>query len=211
MSKEITRAESKHWQSHNNNPEILIMWGRKKTILKWNHYRSKRNFNGNLVGEISYEYKVCIIYVYNIKYISSSQAYFLRFLKYICIYMYLYVHIYICTYIYTHICTQSERIHLNIRKIYTYEQREPSTRNTSIGDFDKGNSQGTMATEAGEWLWHTEVVTTSLKLNAGTLLIGHSILKWPEWSLLLSDLLLSPLWLGLHRFSNFQQSYFIRH
>ena len=46
MSKEITRAESKHWQSHNNNPEILIMWGIKnntemKSLLKQKKFQWK--------------------------------------------------------------------------------------------------------------------------------------------------------------------------
>lgn len=30
LSKEITTTKSKHWQNHSNNPEILIIWGRKK-------------------------------------------------------------------------------------------------------------------------------------------------------------------------------------
>ena len=104
---------------------ILKSWscGEGKTILKWNHYWSKRNFNGNLVGEISYEYKICIIYLYNIKCIWSSQAYFFRFEIYIYVlYIHIYTHTNICTY--THICTQSERIHLNIWKnIYLWTGR----------------------------------------------------------------------------------------
>ena len=174
MSKEITRAESKHWQSHNNNPEILIMWG-KKTILKWNRYWSKRNFNGNLVEEISYEYKICIIYVYNIKCIWSSQAYFFKFEIYMC-YIYIYIHIQTYVHIHTHMYTVWKNT-LKYMKKYISMNRENHlleihplvllTKETVnvLWPRKLENGLGKVVT--------TEVVTTSLKLNAGTLLIGH--------------------------------------
>lgn len=141
MSKEITRAESKHWQSHNNNPEILIMWERKnntemKSLLK------QKKFQWKPGREISYDYQICIIHVYNIKYIQKQSGIFSDLKNH----TQTYVHIH------THICTQSRKNTLKQKSYIPINKENHLLKIHPLIAFDKGNSRYIMATEAGEWL-----------------------------------------------------------